>query len=258
MSRLRRSRLRPKASNPGSCERGGSRQTTPLALPFSPPAGGRLGRGLPAGVTQLNEGAAVPVMGSAAPITLDYVKKHLNITSSTDDAELQDVLDAAVSLAEDLIGPITPRQITETQYVDGGSSLVLKAAPVMSVESVNVSGVPYTAGAGYFNFTVTPAGTLNLFPLWSGGIDPAYGFQIEVGPVYRSAWRTVQVTYTAGRASLSAREQLGVAEIVRHLWRPQSGSRMSSGGDEYTPSRRQILAEVASLFGTSMRSAGIG
>jgi hypothetical protein len=78
--------------------------------------------------------------------TLADLKAHANITG-TDDAELQDMLDAAVDVAEGIVGPLSDETVTETHYGMASRLLVLRKAPVSAVTAVAStvpSGTPTT------------------------------------------------------------------------------------------------------------------
>jgi hypothetical protein len=197
---------------------------------------------------------SVTVTGSPSPVSLDYVKAHLNMSGVTiDDAELETVIAAAVSLAEDLIGPIVPRTVTET-FDGGGRQIVLRTIPVLTVTSVNEL-------LGQIIFTETADVRGSSYSL--------YGYQLDDGGVltkHLSGWpapffpgiRNVQVIYTAGRATLPAKLQLGIAELVRHLWQTQQGSRSRQGqpGDYAAPAD-PIPRLVRELFALDMKLPGI-
>jgi hypothetical protein len=62
--------------------------------------------------------------------TLTDLKAHLNVTTSDDDGELADMLDAAVDVVEGIVGPITSKTVTETHYAMSSDVLVLRRMPV--------------------------------------------------------------------------------------------------------------------------------
>jgi hypothetical protein len=177
------------------------------------------------------------------PVSLDYVKAHLNEKFTGDDAELQSVIEAAVAIAEDMIGPIAPRTVTET--FDGGrTSITLSSPPILSIQSV-------TERTGQTIYTELVSG---------GGTYPTYGYQLDGSVITKQQYgypayffrgvRNVTVTYTAGRTPVADKYKLGIAELVRHLWKTQQGTRSRNPDlNEYVPSRATILREVAAIFG---------
>jgi hypothetical protein len=79
--------------------------------------------------------------------TLTDLKAHLNfeVTSTADDGELADMLDAAVDVVEGIVGPITSKTVTETHYGLSSDVLVLRRMPVADLLSVGYrSGVTTT------------------------------------------------------------------------------------------------------------------
>jgi hypothetical protein len=191
----------------------------------------------------------------SSPVSLAYVKAHLNLSGITaDDPELRDVIAAAVDLAEDFIGPITPRTVTETQLSDGTSTLTLNRYPVLSVQSVTTSsGLTFSAtpSPGGFYYLLR-GGTLDLFTSYGLGWIPEFS-QIN----YNSGFVSITVNYTAGRASLRPARQLAIAELVRHLWSTQQGSRSrQTQPDEWVPSGATTRFAME-LFGKDVHR-GIG
>ena len=87
----------------------------------------------------------------AAFATLDDVKKHLNKTSSVDDGELVDMIDAATERVQALIGTsFDAGTVTERVAVHGGT-ILLSRRPIVGPVMVNGSTVAETSldrGAG--------------------------------------------------------------------------------------------------------------
>jgi uncharacterized phiE125 gp8 family phage protein len=149
-------------------------------------------------------------------VTLTEVKTHLNYpdpTDTTDDAELQGFIDAAVEIAESYVGPLTPTAVTDTFYDTSSSGwLMLRRYPVVSVETV----------------TVTPDGGSS-----TGYTGSSLTADLDVGRVrivngYMSG--TVTVDYTAGRSAVPKAVRLGVLDLIAHWWqRGQEGSAPGGG-----------------------------
>jgi hypothetical protein len=200
---------------------------------------------------------AVDAVGAhyADPVSLDYVKAHLNINGvSINDAELQLVTSSAVVLIEDLTGPI--RQITVVDTFNGGSTqIVLRTQPVISVVSVTerLAQTTYTDLAD-------SAGTYNNYgyQLDSGGLITKH-LSSFAAPFFPGI-RNVTVTYIAGRTVLSDKLQLAVAEQVRHLWQTQQGSRsrQDQPGDRAPGQAYAIPNRVKELIGIDNKLPGIG
>lgn len=137
-------------------------------------------------------------------LTLADAKTHLNIGASTsNDAELQTIIDAAEAAITQRVGPL--EATATTSRVEGcGRTLILPVTPVISLTSV------------------TPVGgsALTLSDLY---------LYVERGTV---EWATpggwfvasrYTVVYQAGRAALPKDLLLAIKELVRHLWDPQRG-----------------------------------
>ncbi|GAC1610337.1 MAG: hypothetical protein NVS3B26_16540 [Mycobacteriales bacterium] len=159
-----------------------------------------------------------------AAISLDDAKQFLNITGSSQDAELLGVIYSAQSHVERLVGPLSAVQVSETHYEGGNSRTIpLNRTPVLSVQSV---GVAFYLGAGFQDDTAS----------WI--LDPVTGvlhrtvFGGALG--YYGPGSVVQVSYTVGRSTLSEDLTLAVKYIVRGIWKSQRGAApLPSGGDNY-------------------------
>lgn len=145
-----------------------------------------------------------------ALLTLAEAKKQLNITSDTDDDELQTYVDAVTPVIEEYIGPVEPREVTERLDAESGRrALVLRTTPVLSLTSVE--------------------------PLLTGGITyPVDGLVLDpdTGEVRRrdGGWFRGLLLFTlqAGRTEVTPTVNLAARMLVQHLWRTQHPSR--SGG----------------------------
>jgi hypothetical protein len=137
---------------------------------------------------------------SAVP--LPDAKAFLNITDTTHDAEVQDMVDRAESHLAKHIGPLSLVTVPDEVHT-GPGPLLLKRRPVVSVTSATSDGVTVTD-----TDLDTDTGVL-------------YG-------TFTNAFRKVKVTYTAGRAALDADLEAAVLEFVRHLWQTQLGNAPSA------------------------------
>lgn len=138
--------------------------------------------------------------------TFTDLKAHLNITSTADDEELQDMLDAAVDIVTDIVGPFDdPASVTETHYALSSDVLVLRKMPVGTL----------TAVSSRYGATTTP------LVLGDYELDAATGIVRAVsGYFFRG---TFTVTYTAGRTDTPAAIRLACLIIAAHLWQTQRG-----------------------------------
>jgi hypothetical protein len=137
-------------------------------------------------------------------LVLADLKTHLNIdlSDTSQDSELQGFLDAAIDVAEGIVGPITVRSFTETHYGHAGGPLFLFRTPVESVESV-------ANGYGPYSLVGLTADTS------MGAVRSASSYGLR---------GDVTVTYTAGRATIPAAVRLAVLIIAAHLWETQRGA----------------------------------
>ncbi|WP_405994964.1 head-tail connector protein [Streptomyces sp. NBC_00986] len=154
-----------------------------------------------------------------ALLTLAEAKKQLNITSDTDDDELQTYVDAVTPVIEEYIGPVEPREVTERLDAESGRrALVLRTTPVLSLTSVE--------------------------PLLTGGITyPVDGLVLDpdTGEVRRrdGGWFRGLLLFTlqAGRTEVTPTVNLAARMLVQHLWRTQHPSRsggLPGGGEDYS------------------------
>lgn len=136
--------------------------------------------------------------------TLTDLRAQTNITSTADDDELQEHLDAAVDVVTGIVGPIdVPTSVTETHYNVQSDVLVLRRMPVGSLVSVS----------SRYGAVTTPL-LLSDYEL-----DPATGL-VRLATVGRF-YGTYTVTYTSGRDDLPAAIRLAVLIIAEHLFETQ-------------------------------------
>ncbi len=144
--------------------------------------------------------------------TLDDAKQHLDITRTTDDAELMDFLEATTAIVETYIGPLSATTFVEKH--PSGDRLVLFHPPVLTVVTVE----PWlTAGTGYLAADlVVDAGT--------GTVQRKDGLTFTGGPF--------RVTYTAGLLVVPPNVRLAYLMILAHLWKTQRGpsAKLPAGG----------------------------
>lgn len=163
--------------------------------------------------------------------SLADIKTHLNKASqnATDDAEVQDMADAAQSMIEREIGTVVPKSYVE--YHNGGCNRIsLWRGPIVSVTSIveNLNGT--------FLRTLTSqeyridAKTSSVVRTLTSGADYAF-----------AGWdEDVVITYVAGRTQpIPANIRLAHKELTAHMWRNQIGrSRRSRGNvpeDDMSP-----------------------
>lgn len=132
-------------------------------------------------------------------------KKTLNISSTvtTNDDEIRDLIESTTTAVEFIVGPVVRQTVVEKH--NGGASIVLRASPVLSIQSV---APVLTSGTSYV------VSELDL--------DAATGELVRkdgnsfVGPL--------RITFTAGRVVMPAPIRDGARIILKHLWAIQNGS----------------------------------
>jgi len=150
--------------------------------------------------------------------TLGDFKEHVNITTDDQDGELSAILDAAVDVAEGVVGALRPVDVEETHTEVNSDVLVLRRTPVDSVESVISQYAWDTAAAAYAaeNYTVDAAAGL---------------LRARSGRRFRG---DVTVTYRAGSSSVSSAVRLAILVIAANLQETQRGAQslpMQGGQD---------------------------
>lgn len=166
-------------------------------------------------------------MPAGALVDLTAVKTQLNITSSTNDAELTGFLADAIEAIEEEVGPIIQVPITETFDRIGDLRIPLSKFPVVSVTSVNVA---YWLGASPVDDTGawdlnTDTGVLRRKVI--GGSYP-----------YLGPGSVVTVAYTAGRPTNGVPGVINRAILmqVADMWETQRGAdALPAGGDDEQP-----------------------
>jgi hypothetical protein len=138
--------------------------------------------------------------------TTEDLKVHNNQTSSVDDNELQDHLDAAVEVVEGLIGPIQQDTVTETHRGVRSDVIVLRRMPVAELVSV----------AARYGISSTPL-TLSDFEL-----------DVDTGIVRAASgagfYGDFTVSYGVGYDILPAAVRLAVLIVAEHFWETQRGT----------------------------------
>lgn len=151
------------------------------------------------------------------PITLSDVHADLNLTGTSNDAELQTVVDAATAILENHPAynvADNVKQTSHTEWYDAADTICLQHYPVASIASVvgwnNGTSQAFTAAA------------------WDSGLTPAYGYAFDAasGLLHLTGcWSgRVLVTYTSGVTTVPADIRLAALLLVEHLWETQRGT----------------------------------
>lgn len=155
--------------------------------------------------------------------SLSDAKSILNVSTSTNDGKLRDLVESTTSSVEFLVGSVVRRIVVERYETCGADTIVLRSAPVISVTAISRI---YRGGPTY-NVADTD-------------LDPDTGILQNVNG--RGFYGPLRVTYVAGRSTLPAAIRDGARILLKHLWDIQNGltglprlSEMSDRGTTVVP-----------------------
>jgi hypothetical protein len=137
-------------------------------------------------------------------MSLATAKKHLKKNDSADDDEIRDWIEACTRAVEQFTGPIIVRTVVETADFRAARSLALQQIPAMALTSVVAVR---TGGMSYDVDDLDLDGQTGIVTRKDGGT--------LCGPL--------RMTYTAGRAIVSANIRSASKIILQHLWRTRQG-----------------------------------
>lgn len=179
------------------------------------------------------------------PVTLAETKSDLNLTTTTNDAELQTVIDAATAILENhpaytVVDNV--KQTSHTEWYDTADTIALKHYPVASITSI-------TGWSGATSQVFTAAA-------WDSGLTPDFGYAFDAasgllhlsrGGLSSTHWQgRVLVTYTSGVTTVPADIRAAALLLVEHLWETQRGTGGSAPPAGLDPDETQLG------FGTSV------
>jgi hypothetical protein len=175
----------------------------------------------------------------ASSLPLEDAKAMLDITDAKYDTELQRKIDAIeISLERVLGGPVVSRQFTErAELTDGGTALMLRKRPVVSVQSI----VPVSTGAaiGITDLDIDPNSNI---------VRRRLGLPFTIGFMYVPV---VTVTYTAGLGSTAPADVIEAAQsILKYLWYSRRGASPGNG-----PSTEQLVSIPGMTYAIPNRAA---
>jgi hypothetical protein len=158
---------------------------------------------------------------------------RLRGNSTSDDDRLQDFIEAASAVAEFYAGSLVPQTYTEVH--DGGDAAIyLRHTPVQSVTSL-------TEYIGSITYTLTNQPLGHSVDAWGYTLDDPQSGRVVRRSASGMVWRfvpgvgNVNVTYTAGVATVPNAVLTAVEFIVQHLWTTQRGAMpMNPGADDST------------------------
>lgn len=156
--------------------------------------------------------------GSLVYDLLDGLKVHLNITGTASDVELAGILSAAQGVVEAMLpAPLEPASVVEV--FPAGLVLVLRRAPVLSVDSVTATGRPLPLVVGTDAIADLDTGIIRILPT-----------------VWGASQGTLSVAYTYGWWGLPDSLRLALFIVAAHLWETQRGaSGLPMPGSDSTP-----------------------
>jgi len=154
------------------------------------------------------------VRGTVSPalLSLADAKAHLGITTTTQDDELREYLEAATEIVESYVGPVVTR--THTARVCGYRTRI---------------PLPHTQVTAITAITIVRDGTtpITLSDLTINTAAGVFGYKSGSSFPYGD----MDVTYTVGRTSVKANWTLAAKIIVKYAWETQLGNLPSIQGD---------------------------
>jgi hypothetical protein len=160
--------------------------------------------------------------------SLDEFKEHLNITGSSDDAELWVILDAAEDVVRGLVGDLDSATVTESVRVVGGTAILSRKPTGDVLVGGSVIG---------------------------GRVDRAAGIVTDLGLGYSGYYPyRLTVTYPTGSADAPAPVKLATLIVAKYMWetqRPASSPRTAGAAEPVAdygyspglPERAKVLLE---------------
>ncbi len=155
---------------------------------------------------------------------------ELNLPGTPSDGgvKLQNFINAAQAVIEDMVGHVIDTTVTEI-YDGGNTTIYLRQLPVLSITSIvetiglidyNLTNQPVGAPVDNFGFSLDDPNTGRITRR-SAGSQPF--------PFYKNTGN-VSVTYTAGRTTVPPNIYLATLELLRFWWQQgQQGLRPGFG-----------------------------
>lgn len=196
-------------------------------------------------------------------ISLADARRGLGTTAANTvkDEDLRTYIAAATPIMEDIVGSIL-RQSRVESYDGGSTQINLLWPPLISVTSVIES------------YGSSSQRTLTAQDIFAGSGLDSYGYTVDlvsgiitrrasgVAMPFAAGKRNIQVTYVAGRSSVTGNILLATRRLIRHLWQqeqqgfrpPMSGPDTSMGT---TPMGFAVPKAVLEMCADSTRISGI-
>lgn len=147
-------------------------------------------------------------------VELDDVKDYLNIpaTAHSHDGELLRFVAAVTPVVEFIVGPVLPKTYIDERYNGGRTTISLRHRPIISVAEV-------TEFIGPTAYPLTQVTSRDQGTIYSYLYDPSGSIiRTDAGGGLRAfppGADSVQVTYTAGRATIPENIRMGTLELLR-------------------------------------------
>jgi phage tail protein X len=175
-------------------------------LDYTPTQSGRhLVRWVASGSNASAHTDSFDVRASAPPLffSLTDARSILNLSTTTQDSLIRDLIESTTASVEFLIGPVVRQTVTE-RHEGGWYTLALRQPPVISVQTMTPI---LTAGTSYTSAEVDIDAATGIVQLLDGGRF--------AGPL--------RVAYTAGMTVTPAAVRDAARIILKHLWRIRNG-----------------------------------
>lgn len=182
-----------------------------------------------------------PAGGPTAICTLADAMSMLSMTQVPTDGGvlLQQYIDGARLVVEDIIGHVVPVQVVETH--DGGDvSIYLREPPILTVDQVievigmtryTLTNQPVGTPVDNFAYTINDRKNGRITRRTAGSTPTPFYKNIE----------NITVTYTAGLAAVAPNVKQGALELVAHMWR--FGHQAYGPSNAFVPIVAQEMAE---------------
>lgn len=176
----------------------------------------------------------------AGLVSLDDLKRHLNITTSTYDDELRAFGQVAADMVEGHCNRYWRRRTIVDTFDAGGEAVNLTHTPLISVSSVVSRGVTVSTN----NWRVN---------LLTGRLRYRWGF-------FPGDYEDLVVTYVCGSLTIPPVVRQSALETTRHLWMTQRGAmggRNPLSGDDFAAGSTFSLPRRVTELLASVRAGGL-
>lgn len=177
---------------------------------------------------------------AAGLVSLDEIKRHLNITTTTYDDELRAFGQVAADIIEGHCNRYWRRATIVDTFDAGGEQVALTHTPVLSITSVVSRGVTLSTN----NYRAN---------LLTGRVRYRWGF-------FPGDYEDLVITYVCGSLTVPPVVRQAALETVRHLWMTQRGAmggRNPLSGDDFQAGSTFSLPRRVTELLAGVRAGGI-